>query len=342
MADADNTPPPPKIISRADAKAAGLLRYYTGKPCKRQHVAEHLVTGECVECRKLRCKASWAADREKNSEKRKAKYATEPEYAEKVKARSASYRERHPDEAKASNEKTKAKYRDHYNAAQVARYAADPEKHRARGRAWKAANHERMLEYGRARYVADPEKCRAQARKSAAANPKRVMARAEREKKRADKIAWQAANPEKVLEEKKSRDAAYYAANRERVLTTCAAWRAANLERARAKGVEWRAANPEQVRMLKRISQARRRARDCEAGGYHKAEDIKAIYEMQKGKCAHCKRKVGEDYEVDHIQPLSKGGSNWPANLQILCPKCNRDKGAKDPLEHARKLGLLL
>jgi hypothetical protein len=38
------------IISRADAKAAGLRKYFTGKPCKRGHVAEHYVTGPCVVC----------------------------------------------------------------------------------------------------------------------------------------------------------------------------------------------------------------------------------------------------------------------------------------------------
>jgi len=33
--------------------------------------------------------------------------------------------------------------------------------------------------------------------------------------------------------------------------------------------------------------------------------------------------------EVDHIQPVSKGGLSVPENLQTLCWKCNRSKGAK-------------
>ena len=39
------------IISRAKAKAAGLKRYFTGKPCKRGHLAQRYVSvGECLEC----------------------------------------------------------------------------------------------------------------------------------------------------------------------------------------------------------------------------------------------------------------------------------------------------
>lgn len=36
--------------------------------------------------------------------------------------------------------------------------------------------------------------------------------------------------------------------------------------------------------------------------------------------------------EVDHIVPVSKGGLSTPENLQTLCWRCNRSKGAKLPL----------
>lgn len=44
----------PELISMAEAKAAGLSMYYTGKPCKRGHVAtRRLPSGNCTECVRL-------------------------------------------------------------------------------------------------------------------------------------------------------------------------------------------------------------------------------------------------------------------------------------------------
>ena len=48
-----------EVISRADAKAAGLKRYFTGAPCKHGHVVERLVGNcSCVECENAR-NAAW-------------------------------------------------------------------------------------------------------------------------------------------------------------------------------------------------------------------------------------------------------------------------------------------
>jgi hypothetical protein len=46
---------------------------------------------------------------------------------------------------------------------------------------------------------------------------------------------------------------------------------------------------------------------------------------LSGGKCAHCGSK--EDLQVDHITPVSKGGTNHIGNLQALCGSCNRKKG---------------
>ncbi|NAE18264.1 hypothetical protein GUJ16_13385 [Enterococcus hirae] len=42
--------------------------------------------------------------------------------------------------------------------------------------------------------------------------------------------------------------------------------------------------------------------------------------------------------EIDHVKPLSRGGSAWPANLRPACRTCNSKKRARwpYPLEVAR------
>lgn len=49
-----------------------------------------------------------------------------------------------------------------------------------------------------------------------------------------------------------------------------------------------------------------------------------------KGRCALCGRTKHEDQlEIDHIQPISKGGKTIYENLQVLCKKCNATKSNK-------------
>jgi len=44
-------------------------------------------------------------------------------------------------------------------------------------------------------------------------------------------------------------------------------------------------------------------------------------------KCVNCGRSNDEvPLEIDHIIPLSKGGTNEESNLQILCCECNMKK----------------
>lgn len=42
-----------KVVARAAAKASGLHRYFTGKPCKYGHISERFATGTCCKCSEL-------------------------------------------------------------------------------------------------------------------------------------------------------------------------------------------------------------------------------------------------------------------------------------------------
>jgi hypothetical protein len=57
------------------------------------------------------------------------------------------------------------------------------------------------------------------------------------------------------------------------------------------------------------------------------------IKERDNYGCQKCRVSLAVEphllLEVDHIIPVSKGGFSVPENLQTLCWKCNRSKGAK-------------
>ena len=52
------------------------------------------------------------------------------------------------------------------------------------------------------------------------------------------------------------------------------------------------------------------------------------LYGQQEGYCAGCKTFMEfRHFEVDHVIPRSRGGTNHIDNLQLLCGYCNRTKG---------------
>jgi 5-methylcytosine-specific restriction endonuclease McrA len=100
-----------------------------------------------------------------------------------------------------------------------------------------------------------------------------------------------------------------------------------NRENRRAYEDNWRKENPEKVKS----KSANRRSRKRNAEGHHTFAEIADIYTSQNGLCVYCNADLNTGYHVDHIMPLALGGSNWPDNLQCLCPTCNVKKGAKHP-----------
>lgn len=142
-------------------------------------------------------------------------------------------------------------------------------------------------------------------------------------------------NKEKVLESKKR----YYQENKEKCLAASKAHKDKNSDRYRYLSRKWREENRDKVRLNNR----KRKQKIKNAEGFHTVNDILELLKKQKGRCAGCCDALdGKDYHVDHIQPIALGGSNWPSNLQLMCPFCNMSKGGRPPEEFYQKRGMLL
>ena len=58
------------------------------------------------------------------------------------------------------------------------------------------------------------------------------------------------------------------------------------------------------------------------------------LYGEQEGVCAACETHFPfRVMDVDHILPRSRGGTDHPDNLQLLCSGCNRSKGGRTMAE---------
>lgn len=58
-------------------------------------------------------------------------------------------------------------------------------------------------------------------------------------------------------------------------------------------------------------------------------------------RCAYCSEELeAGDTHVDHIVPLSRGGSSRPENLAVVCGPCNRSKHTKSLDEWMAERGL--
>ncbi|WP_430229660.1 HNH endonuclease [Paraburkholderia tropica] len=87
-----------EIISRAEAKAAALKRYFLGTPCKHGHLAERLtVNGSCLECCRLKQLKNYHENREENLRKQKIRRDSNPNHAAEQRARAYA---RNPELAK--------------------------------------------------------------------------------------------------------------------------------------------------------------------------------------------------------------------------------------------------
>lgn len=99
-------------------------------------------------------------------------------------------------------------------------------------------------------------------------------------------------------------------------------WREANREKINATNKRWRQNNPEKWKAANRLNRHRRRG----LGSINSSEWIAKVM-MLGNKCQIClKTEPDIQITIDHIVPVSKGGTNHIDNLQPLCSLCNKRK----------------
>lgn len=112
-------------------------------------------------------------------------------------------------------------------------------------------------------------------------------------------------------------------------------------ERVYAAVARWRKNNPEKAALGFVATNHRRRARLREAAGTFTPADLRELRKLQHGRCGYCgilmTGKGLHQETVDHVIPLSRGGSNAPDNLVLACRSCNARKGRMTGHEFAVK-----
>lgn len=160
-----------------------------------------------------------------------------------------------------------------------------------------------------------------------------------RAKGRASQKRQRENHPERALAKKRK----WEQNNREKVQAgsrrRSARWLLNHPEAARDATRKYRQSHPEQRAVFNHRARVKRLARKLAASGTCSAEQLQARINYYGGCCYVCLLEGKHTpYEaIDHVIPLSKGGSNWPSNLRPICKRCNLRKGAKLLIEFLRR-----
>ena len=224
---------------------------------------------------------------------------------DKTLAATAKWRAENVGEIKAARAKHYAENAEAFRAKSAAFRMANPEKVKASTSAWAALNVEKMRKLKALNHVIN------------------------RDKNTARSAAYQIENKE-MLRLKRVQ-------NVDSIAKSGVAYRVANHENIRARILRWNALNAPKLR----VYTENRRSRRVGNGGTLSHGLAEKLMILQKGMCACCGQKLVR-YHLDHVIPLALGGRNSDENMQLLTPRCNRQKGAKSPEEFMRRRGFLI
>lgn len=87
------------------------------------------------------------------------------------------------------------------------------------------------------------------------------------------------------------------------------------------------------ITVYNRLQSQRRRAQRRGSPTHCTLEDSQNLLVSQEGRCAYCLKDFGSHWHIEHVHPLSRGGSDGPENIVLACQDCNLNKGNKTPEE---------
>jgi hypothetical protein len=97
------------FMTRLEAKAAGLRKYFSGKPCARGHFTERYVAGACIECQSETTRNWKKSNPERHAELNMKSYFKAPERAKKA---AAEWIKAHPEVQKRTVAKRRARLKE--------------------------------------------------------------------------------------------------------------------------------------------------------------------------------------------------------------------------------------
>lgn len=121
----------------------------------------------------------------------------------------------------------------------------------------------------------------------------------------------------------------WYESNKKRHHAAVAAWILSNKSKVAFYQARWSQANKER----KRLYSSARRARVAGNGGDIAVDELMQMYGDQDGLCAYCECQLNNDYEIDHMLPVIRGGHSGWENIALSCTPCNRRKAKKSAEE---------
>ncbi len=236
------------------------------------------------------------------------------------------------DEQKAKQKEYQDRYREKNKDKIAARQAATKEARAAKDKARYEANREERIRRACEYAKTNKEQTRKNQDEWRKNNPEKFKAQCKKYRdKNKEKInAWHRENHKLNADKNNKRSNDWYHANKDRAKDRAQSYYEAHFDKIAAHAIEYRKKNPEQSR----TTTSNRRARLMNAEGSYNKDDVKAMYVKQEGKCTYCSIDLDETYHVDHKQPVSRGGSNWPSNLHLTCQPCNNKKHAKSHQEY--------